>query len=139
MGKRSVHHELKRKRCSEIDCEKDVGEKVKVSGWVESVRDFGEMVFVRLRDGEDTLQLVFDGIHSHDQISSIPSESVVTAEGVLVKRPADEANPQMRTGSVELVVSDLKVLNKSSPLPFPLQGTLVSRNSTLRLVFSSSP
>ena len=95
--------------CEEID-ESYVGKSVTLSGWVENIRDHGGVLFLDLRDNTDILQVV----SNDDSIfNGITRESVIKVTGVIRKRDAETVNEGIKTGMVELLVSDLEVLSKS--------------------------
>ncbi|MBR3135308.1 aspartate--tRNA ligase [Candidatus Saccharibacteria bacterium] len=109
MSERSLSGELKDK----------MGEKVTVSGWVNSRRDHGGLIFIDLRDHEGIIQLVVtpDTKDSFKLAETLRDEFVITATGTMRERAPELKNPNIPTGDIELVVSDLKLLNKSAPLP----------------------
>ena len=96
-----------------------MGEKVTVSGWVNSRRDHGGLIFIDLRDHEGIIQLVVtpDTKDSFKLAETLRDEFVITATGTMRERAPELKNPNIPTGDIELVVSDLKLLNKSAPLP----------------------
>lgn len=102
----------------------NLGEEMTVSGWVNSIRDHGELVFIDLRDPSyQILQLSIDGslVDNLGDISRLKPESVVTATGKLVKRDADDFNPSIKTGQLELEVAQIEILNLAKTLPFELK------------------
>jgi aspartyl-tRNA synthetase len=101
----------------------DAGNTVMVSGWVFRYRDQGGLVFVDLRDRSGILQLVFDKSELKDRFDearSLRCEFVIGVEGVLRRRDPEAVNPKLATGEVELLVKAFIILNRSRPLPFPL-------------------
>lgn len=99
--------------------EEDAGQKVRVSGWIENIRDHGGVIFVDIRDEKGTLQLV-----SNDDtiFSELTKESTVTVEGIIRKRAEEDYNPNISTGTIELVVDRLEILAKAkSVLPFEIK------------------
>lgn len=93
-----------------------VGESVKVSGWVHSIRAHGKIIFIDLRDMTGFLQLVV----SEDLGKDIRPEWVIEVEGKIQKRPGKMVNPKLKMGQVELPVEKLKVLNEAETVPFPI-------------------
>jgi aspartyl-tRNA synthetase len=92
-------------------------------GWAHRRRDHGGLVFVDLRDRSGLTQCVFDPARSgaaHERAQQIRSEFVLAVRGVVARRPAGTENPKLPTGEIELHVSELRVLNESRPLPFPI-------------------
>ena len=101
--------------------ESNIDEEITVSGWVNSVRDHGELVFIDLRDSSyQILQVRVNGsaVDNLADVSRLKPESVVTATGKLVKREEDDFNPSLKTGKLELDTSKLEILNLSKTLPF---------------------
>lgn len=101
--------------CSELT-ETDSGKLVRVSGFVENIRDHGGVLFLDLRDSSGVLQVV----SNDDSIfEGITRESSITIEGTIRKRDEDDYNEKISTGTIELLVDKLEVLNKSkNVLPF---------------------
>ena len=96
--------------------EKDIDKEVKVAGFIENIRDQGGVIFVDLRDYYGTLQLVSNDDKMFDDLTR---ESAVTVTGKIRKRDSDDYNDRIETGTIELLVSSIKVLGKSkNVLPF---------------------
>jgi aspartyl-tRNA synthetase len=101
----------------------DVGERMRVAGWVHRRRDHGGLIFVDLRDRTGLLQLVFrpeEAPAAHAAAGRLRAEDVVTAAGELVPREEGTVNPELPTGEVELVVSELEQLADSETPPFQI-------------------
>lgn len=96
-----------------------LGEEVEVAGWVNSRRDHGGLIFIDLRDFDGIVQLVVtpETAEAFELAETVRDEFVLTARGVMRKREPELINPNIPTGEIELVVSDLKLLNRSEPLP----------------------
>jgi aspartyl-tRNA synthetase len=107
--------------CGQVD-EKLLGREVTVAGWVHVRRDLGGVIFVELRDREGLLQIVFDPQTPavFAEAERLRSEFVVRVTGRVRERPPGNVNPKRATGRVELLASELEVLNRSEPLPFQL-------------------
>ena len=101
---------------------KYIGQKVKVSGWVNSRRDHGKIVFLDLRDRTGILQIVC----VPDLVKEINEEWVLEIEGVVQERPAKMINPEIETGKVELSAENIKILAKAETLPFDLRDLKVT-------------
>ncbi len=114
----------------------DVGSVITLSGWVDSRRDHGGVIFVDLRDREGITQVVFRP-EEHpavaDQSHGLRSEDVITVTGLVTARLAGTENPRLETGGIEIVATALVVLNKSDVLPFPIEGKV--SNEDLRLEY----
>jgi aspartyl-tRNA synthetase len=115
----------------------DAGEVVVLMGWVDAERDHGGAIFVDLRDRSGLVQLVFDGAELDDAgmetARSLRQEYVVAVRGK-VRRRAGEPNPNLPTGEVEVVASELELLNRSAPMPFPVAEE-IDANETTRLKY----
>jgi aspartyl-tRNA synthetase len=120
-------------RCGELN--KDhIGRRTTVAGWVDTRRDHGGLVFVDLRDHTGKLQLVINPERAPDAQTAaheIRNEFVVQAEGEVVARAPEAVNPNLPTGEVEVQVDTLRILSRSTPLPFQLDEEHV--DETLRL------
>jgi aspartyl-tRNA synthetase len=100
-----------------------VGERVRVAGWVHRRRDHGGLVFIDLRDRSGILQLVFHpetAPAAHALAQRLRSEHVVSATGEVVRREEGNVNPKLRTGEIELSVTEADTLAESDTPPFPL-------------------
>ena len=103
--------------------EHSVNQDVIVMGWILRRRDHGGVIFVDLRDRGGLVQLVFNpefSPESHTRAHALRPEWVVAAKGVVRHRPEDSLNPELKTGTIEVFVSELKILNRSEVPPFPL-------------------
>lgn len=108
--------------CGEID-RSLVDQQIIVKGWVHRRRDLGGMVFVDLRDRSGLLQIVFSdkGSEAALQVAdSLRTEYVIEVSGQVVARKEGQENPDMKTGYVELLANDIKVLNKAKTPPFEI-------------------
>ncbi len=114
----------------------DVGSDVVLMGWAHRRRDHGGLIFVDLRDREGLAQVVFDpavSAETHVKAEAIRSEFVVAVKGKVIHRPEGTVNPNLKTGEVEVLVSECKVLNPSKALPFTLDEHVeVSENLRLK-------
>ena len=105
--------------CNEISLD-DVGKKVRISGFVQTIRDFGGLVFLDIRDMYGITQVVTSADSSDvDFASHIPIESTVCVSGTVKKRDPETVNEKLKTGLVEIVIEDIKILGKrTKDLPF---------------------
>ncbi|MEI3436531.1 MAG: aspartate--tRNA ligase [Clostridia bacterium] len=112
-------NEYKTHTCNEISLE-DVGKKVRIAGWVQTIRDLGGLVFLDIRDMYGITQVVTSGkTEDVDFASHIPIESTVTVYGTVKKRDEETVNPKLKTGLVEIKIEEIKVLGKRTKnLPF---------------------
>jgi aspartyl-tRNA synthetase len=119
--------------CGELRAD-DAGRRVTVAGWADTRRDHGGLVFVDLRDHTGKLQLVANperSAASAETAHEIRNEFVLQATGEVVTRAPELVNPNLPTGQVEVQVDELRILSRSTPLPFQLDEENV--DETLRL------
>jgi len=117
-------HKYRTHNCSKLN-KSNVGQIVKLSGWVHSKRDHGGLIFIDLRDHFGITQLVLDGekIYNNlnlDEVSTIKLESVVTVVGSVEKREDAVVNPNLRTGEIEIYVTELTVESAAEQIPFQI-------------------
>jgi len=101
----------------------DIGKEVVLMGWAMRRRDHGGLIFVDLRDREGLAQIVFDPeirAEAHRKAESVRNEFVLAVKGKVAPRPEGTVNPSLKTGEVEIIVSECKILNRSKALPFTL-------------------
>jgi aspartyl-tRNA synthetase len=105
--------------------EDHVGQTVKLSGWVDTIRDHGGVTFLDLRDQYGVTQIV---LHDENSIKQVSRESVITVSGPLKKRDAETINPKIETGTVELHAETLVVQSKAvRALPFEINDSKNTR------------
>ena len=115
-----------------------VGQTVTLVGWVDTIRDLGGITFAHLRDREGHTQVVFDPQNPAygALVPKLKPESVVEVTGEVRGRDADEVNPKLPTGEVEVVTREIVIHNLSETPPFPLEDEKAQRvNEDLRLQF----
>jgi aspartyl-tRNA synthetase len=101
----------------------DVGEQLRVAGWVHRRRDHGGLIFIDLRDRTGLLQLVFrpeEAPEAHAAAGALRGEDVISVSGELVRRDESAVNPDLPTGEVELVAAELEQLADARTPPFPI-------------------
>ncbi|MDF1534968.1 MAG: aspartate--tRNA ligase [bacterium] len=124
--------------CSQLT-EADVGEKVLLMGWILRRRDHGGLIFVDLRDRWGITQVVFNPENepvSHKKAEALRSEWVIAVRGKVIARPEGMQNPDLTTGAIEVMASELRILNTSATPPFAIderEGTDIAEN--LRLTY----
>ena len=105
-------------------------------GWAHRRRDHGGVIFIDLRDREGLVQIVFNpeiSPDSHEEAKKIRSEYVLAVVGKVRRRPEGMQNPDLATGEVEVMVTDLEILNESKTPPFSLEeGQEISENVRLK-------
>ena len=121
-------------RCTELSAT-DCGREVVVMGWVQKRRDLGKLIFIALRDRSGIIQVVFNSETDpalHEKASQVRSEYVVAVRGTLSGRSADAVNKNMQTGDIEVIATELRILNKSETPPFHIEEDS-DANEVLRL------
>lgn len=99
------------------------GQKVRLCGWVQTVRSHGKIIFFDLRDRSGVIQtVIIPKMPFFEQAKEVRSEWVVELTGTVNERPANMVNDKIETGKVELFVEGLKVLSKAQTLPFSIEG-----------------
>lgn len=115
--------------------ETDVEKTILLKGWVQKRRDLGGLIFIDLRDKSGVVQVVFNPNHQEalSIAESVRSEYVIEVVGQVVLRDENTINPQMETGTVEVIASQISILNKSKNPPFLIQDeTDVSEDLRLK-------
>ncbi len=122
-------------RCGSLS-EDDVGKRVVLAGWVQTVRDLGGVVFVDLRDRAGVVQVVFNpevAPSAHEVSQTVRSEYVLQVEGVVRRRSPETVNPKIHTGTIEVLAEELEILNESKTPPFPIEDEIdTAENLRLR-------
>ncbi len=116
-----LHRE--RSNCGQFSLS-DVGSEVQLAGWVDALRDHGEVLFIHLRDRSGIVQVVFSPEFTSpdicDRANSLRNEYCVTVKGRVAERSRDTENPNIETGLIEVMAEDLVILSRSETLPFPI-------------------
>ena len=117
--------------CGELR-EENIGQQVKVAGWVENIRDHGGVMFLDIRDQYGVLQVV---VHNDELLKNINKECTVTLSGEVVKRDEETINKKIATGFVEVHTEDIRVLGKcKNVLPFEV-ATSTNTGEDVRLKY----
>ena len=114
----------------------NIGQQVKLAGWVHSRRDHGGVIFIDLRDREGLTQVVFRPEENAEVAKAahhLRDEDVIQVEGRVAPRLPGTENPKLATGEVEVLPARLTILNRAEVLPFPLDGEV--SNEDLRLTY----
>ncbi|HLE25970.1 MAG TPA: aspartate--tRNA ligase [Thermodesulfobacteriota bacterium] len=112
--------------CGSLGAE-DLGHEVILMGWVQSKRDHGGLIFVDLRDREGIIQVVFNpqlNIEAHQKAGLLKDEWIVGVKGTVTRRPQETINPNIKTGEIEITVKEIRILNTSKALPFPIENEI---------------
>lgn len=106
----------------------NIGETVRLLGWVDTLRDHGGVIFINLRDREGIVQVVFDPSkidhNLYEKVKRLRSEYVIGVEGIISRRPSGTENPKMKTGNIEVLGQNLLILNTSEVLPFQIEENI---------------
>jgi aspartyl-tRNA synthetase len=106
-------------------------------GWVAKRRDLGHLIFVDLRDRTGVTQVLFNpdcSAEAHNKAKALRSEFVIAVQGRVSKRNENTVNPAIPTGQVEVIVSELRILNEAKTPPFPLEDDIAT-SEDLRLKY----
>lgn len=112
-----------------------LGQEITLKGWVNNRRDLGGLIFVDLRDREGIVQVVFNPAFSEEALKiaeTVRSEYVVEVQGTVTKRDPETVNPKIKTGQVEVQVTNIKVINKSETPPFSINEENVNVDENIR-------
>jgi aspartyl-tRNA synthetase, bacterial type len=109
--------------CGELTAE-SAGKTVTLAGWVQKRRDLGGVIFIDLRDRSGFVQIVFNPKVSQEawnKADKVRSEYCLSVTGIVNKRDPEAINPKIKTGDIEVMISEIDVLNKSKTPPFPIE------------------
>lgn len=112
--------------CGSLGVE-DLEREVILMGWVQSKRDHGGLIFVDLRDREGIIQVVYNpqlNIEAHQKAGLLKDEWIVAVKGAVTRRPQETINPNIKTGEIEITVKEIRILNTSKVLPFPIENEI---------------
>ncbi|MFJ9893949.1 aspartate--tRNA ligase [Streptomyces sp. NPDC091280] len=113
-------HRYRSHTCGELRAS-DVGTDVRLSGWLHNRRDLGGILFIDLRDHYGITQLVArPGTPAYEALDKVTKESTVRVDGKVVSRGADNVNPDLPTGEIEVEVGEVELLGAAAPLPFTI-------------------
>lgn len=115
--------------------EKDCGKELTLAGWVNTRRDHGGLIFIDLRDRSGIVQVVMSPQYGEDafhKAEDVKSEYVLAIRGIVRERSPETVNPKMQTGKIEVVVSEMRVLNKAKTPPFYVEDG-IDVDETVRL------
>lgn len=118
------------KRISAMEAVKKAGKKVRLCGWVDRRRDHGKLVFIDLKDRSGVVQIV-----GKEELGKLRISDVIEVEGKVKKRPKEMINLKLPTGKVEVGVEKIKILAKSTDLPFDIRGDGRQISEEMRLKY----
>ncbi|MAE42351.1 aspartate--tRNA ligase [Candidatus Woesearchaeota archaeon] len=122
--------------CGELT-KKDIKKTVSLSGWVQSSRDHGGIIFIDLRDRYGLTQIVFDPKHNkknHAEAEKLRREDVIAVKGKVRHRGKGLENPNLKTGEIEILVDELEVLSKADTPPIEVENR-IDANEDIRLKY----
>lgn len=112
----------------------DAGRRVLAAGWVDALRDHGNILFIHLRDRSGIVQVVFNPDRApgaRAEADRLKEEYCVTVSGEVVVRQAGTENPAVETGEIEILANELTILNPSRALPFPISEKAMVAGGTV--------
>ena len=115
----------------------DIGRTATLTGWVDTRRDLGGVIFIDLRDRYGKSQVVFNpqtNPDAHNLAKELRSEFVISVSGLVEKRPEGTVNPELATGEIDVLAGELTILNKAETPPFPIDDQ-VDASEDLRLKY----
>ncbi len=128
---------LRTHTCGELT-RQDVGKKVKLGGWIHSIRDHGGLLFIDLRDNYGITQCVIDN-NANNKILTLAStlklESVIFIEGTVVNRRENTVNENLTTGEIEVDISNIEIESQAEQLPFQINDDTQNYPEDLRLKY----
>ena len=108
--------------CSELS-EKNIGKKIKLSGWIHRKRDHGNLLFIDIRDHFGITQCVIENKDKNFKVlEKLKPESVILIEGSVIRRSKETENKDLKTGMIEIKIENIEVLSESKELPLPVFG-----------------
>ncbi len=125
------------KRTLNVDTINCPGEKVKICGWVNSVRSHGKIFFIDLRDRSGIIQTVFtpDNKETYGIVKNVRPEWVISIEGTIINRPKGMVNPNIETGKVELQAENIEVFSEAETIPFAIDTSGYELSEEKRLKY----
>ena len=110
--------------CGELRKE-NLGNEIILNGWISKRRDHGGLIFIDLRDRYGKTQIIFNEEmqpEAYKQIFRLGLEDVIGVKGIVVPRPKEAINPDMKTGEIDIEVIDIQVFNEAEPMPFDVNN-----------------
>lgn len=118
--------------CGELNIN-NIGQTVKLSGWIQKIRDLGKMAFVDLRDEFGITQIII-GENLQDILKDLTTESAITIEGIVEKR--EKVNDKIKTGEIEIIAKNIEIVGKcKNVLPFEINSKVDEAREDLRLEY----
>ncbi|MDD3394492.1 MAG: aspartate--tRNA ligase [Anaerotignum sp.] len=115
-----------------------IGKEVTVMGWVQRRRDLGQLIFIALRDKTGLVQIAIDGNVAEKELfskaESVRSEFVLAVRGQVTPRTEGNVNPNMKTGAIEIIASEIRILSEAETTPFQIEDNITVKDD-LRLKY----
>ena len=128
-------HTYRTHTCEQLR-EQDAGKMVRLSGWILSKRDHGNLLFIDLRDNYGRTQLVCDTESPlFEKLAALRVETTIRVDGKVLLRSPETINEKISTGKIEVAVEDFEVLGQAAVLPFPVNGDAEDLSEEQRLTF----
>lgn len=128
---------LRTNTCGELN-KTNIGQKVKLGGWIHSIRDHGSLVFIDLRDNYGITQCVIDSEKNKDlmeKAQSIKCESVIFINGTVIERAKEAINPDLLTGEIEIAIENIEVESMAEQIPFQIADETQNYPEDLRFKY----
>jgi len=124
-------------RVLNVETVKNIGKKIKVCGWVNTIRSHGKIIFIDLRDRSGLLQLVFtpENNNLYKLAQTIRPEWVIGVEGLVAERPAKMVNPKIETGKIEIHPLNLEIYSRAKTLPLAIDTAGYEIGEEIRLKY----
>ena len=123
--------------CCDVN-ESMIGQEVTVMGWVQRRRDLGQLIFIALRDKTGLVQIAIDGNTAEKDLfakaETVRSEYVLAVKGLVAAREDGNINPNMKTGKIEIIAKELRILSESETTPFQIEDNITVKDD-LRLKY----
>ena len=128
-------HTFRTHKCDELRSS-DAGKQVRLSGWIYSKRDHGNLMFIDLRDHYGRTQCVIDTDNPcFEALSKVRVESTIRIDGEVLLRATETVNEKLPTGQIEVAIKAFEVLGDASVLPFPVNGDASDLSEEQRLTY----
>lgn len=131
-----MHYKKRTHTCGELRSS-NIGQQATLTGWVDTRRDLGGVIFIDLRDRYGKTQVVFNPKNMeaiHTLAKDLRTEFVISVSGKIEKRPQGTENPKLETGDIDVLADELTILNKAETTPFPIDSEL-DTNEDMRLKY----